>query len=54
MNPMPELGGVEVVCSYHESVSVGCEVGGAATAEQCLDQVCSGKAALAVTINGFN
>ena len=41
------------MCS-NESVSVGCEVGGAAAAERCLEQVGSGKAALAATLNGFS
>ena len=41
------------MCS-NESVSIGCEVGGAATAERCLEQVGSGKVAFAATLNGFN
>ena len=41
------------MCS-NESVSVGCEVGGAATAEGCLEKVGSGKITLAATLNGFS
>jgi hypothetical protein len=41
------------VCS-NESVLVGCEVGGAATAERCLEQVGSGKMTLTATLSGFN
>ena len=41
------------MCS-NESVSVGCEVGGAATAERRLEQVGSGKMALTATLNGFS
>ena len=41
------------MCS-NESVSVGCEVGGAATAERCLQKISSGKITLAATLNGFS
>ena len=53
LNEPNELGGVEVVCA-NESVSVGCEVGGAGTAEWCFEEVGSGKMTLTATLNGFN
>ena len=53
LNEPNELGGIEVVCA-NESVSVGCEVGGAGTAEWCFEEVGSGKMTLTATLNGFN
>ena len=38
----------------NESVSVGCEVGRAGTAERCFEEVGPGKMTLTATLNGFN
>ena len=53
LNEPNKLGGIKVMCA-NESVSVGCEVGGAGTAERCFEEVGSGKMTLTVTLNGFN
>ena len=38
----------------NESVSVGCEVGGAGTAERCFEEVGSGKVTLTATLDSFS